>query len=343
MSDSMYEKLKDNAYFPYFDVKKKHDMKDLSREECMQIFAKMNEERKPFMHRYENPFMNIPSYADKFFGMFSEEDDIVVQEKIDGSNSHIHVTKDGVTCYGNNYILNEKNHLQGFWYWCNDHFGQVPEQFYDLDIYGEWLVPHHCEYPAERYGEFYVFDVMEDGCYWTQDRVKQLAEICGFAYAPVFYEGKFQSWKHLMTFVGKTALGGKKGEGIVVKNQSQLNADTQQFYIKIVDVEFQETRHAHGKIKTVNVDRVEKKKNYMDLTASIVTEARVRKILFKLVEDGELPSDWKKLEDDDLLKRVRGAVIKDCMKEEKETVDKIGNAFGYFCGEQIIKIARTIE
>ena len=29
MSDSMYEKLKDNVYFPYFDVKKKHDMKDL--------------------------------------------------------------------------------------------------------------------------------------------------------------------------------------------------------------------------------------------------------------------------------------------------------------------------
>ncbi len=262
MSEKMYEKLKDNVYFPYFDVKKKHDMKGLSREECMQIFAKMNEERKPFMHRYENPFMNIPSYADKFFGMFSEEDDIVVQEKIDGSNSHIHVTKDGVTCYGNNYILNEKNHLQGFWYWCNDHFGQVPEQFYDLDIYGEWLVPHHCEYPAERYGEFYVFDVMEDGCYWTQDRVKQLAEICGFAYAPVFYEGKFQFWKHLMTFVGKTALGGKKGEGIVVKNQSRLNADTQQFYIKIVDVEFQETRHAHGKIKTVNVNRKEKIKIY---------------------------------------------------------------------------------
>ena len=41
MSEKMYEKLKDNAYFPYFDVKKKHDMKDLSREECMQIFAKM--------------------------------------------------------------------------------------------------------------------------------------------------------------------------------------------------------------------------------------------------------------------------------------------------------------
>lgn len=76
MSDSMYEKLKDNVYFPYFDVKKKHDMKDLSREECMKRFAEMNEERKPFMHRYENPFMNIPSYADKFFGMFSEEDKI---------------------------------------------------------------------------------------------------------------------------------------------------------------------------------------------------------------------------------------------------------------------------
>lgn len=52
MSEKMYEKLKDNVYFPYFDVKKKHDMKGLSREECMQIFAKMNEERKPFMHRY---------------------------------------------------------------------------------------------------------------------------------------------------------------------------------------------------------------------------------------------------------------------------------------------------
>ena len=74
MSDSMYEKLKDDVYFSYFEVKKKHDMKGLSREECMQIFAKMNEERKPFMHRYENPFMNIPSYADKFFGMFFPSD-----------------------------------------------------------------------------------------------------------------------------------------------------------------------------------------------------------------------------------------------------------------------------
>ena len=101
----------------------------------------------------------------------------------------------------------------------------------------------------------------------------------------------------------------------MVKNQSRLNADTQQFYIKIVDVEFQETRHSRGKIKTVNVDRVEKKKNYMDLTASIVTGARVRKILFKLVEDGELPSDWKKLEDD-----IYSAVMSEYLEDPRADV-----------------------
>ena len=78
------------------------------------------------MHRYENPFMNIPSYADKFFGMFSEEDDIVVQEKIDGSNSHIRVTKDGVTCYGNNYILNE------ILFWLSGSFFLFGQIFIDL-------------------------------------------------------------------------------------------------------------------------------------------------------------------------------------------------------------------
>ena len=340
---NMYEKLKDNPYIEYFDVKKKYDRRDMLREELREEYMHENERMKLYMNRYDNPFMNIPSYEDKMFRMFSKGDDIVIQEKIDGSNTHINVTGDGYTCYSNNYILNENNHLQGFWYWCRDHYVQVPQQYHGLDIYGEWLVPHHCEYPAERYGVFYVFDVMEHGNYWPQSSVEQLAKDCGFTYVPVFYHGEFQSWKHLMSYVGKTDLGGNKGEGIVVKNQSLLNSKKGQFYMKIVDVEFQETNRSRRVVKTVNMNRVLEMEEILMLTESIVTGPRVRKIILKQVEDGLLPAEWNVLDEQEILKVIKVEVITDCMKEEKEIVDKIGKNFGRYCIDRCLVLIKELK
>lgn len=334
----MYELLKDNPYFEYLDVKKKYDMRHLSRDECMAIFRKEKEAIAPYMNRYENQFVNIPNFDVRYIEMFDREDDIVVQEKIDGSNAHINVSDNGFTCYGNNYILNEHNHLQGFWYWCSKNYVSIPEKYYGLDIYGEWLVPHHCEYPASGYTDFYVFDVMEDGKYWSQDKVEELAKECNYSYAPVLYKGKFESWKHLVSFVGKTMLGGRKGEGIVVKNQSKLNSAKEQFYIKIVDVEFQETNKSRKEIKTVDMEKILKIEEDRLYAESIVTLPRVRKIVLKLIEANELPKDPGVMEEKALIGIVKSHVIRDCMKEEKEITDKLVGKFGKYCNDILVKM-----
>lgn len=335
----LYNKLKNNKYFDYFEIKKQYEKKGQSREELLQGF----EELKPFIWKYENPFMHIRNFENKFFDMFSEGDKIVIQEKIDGSNTHIHVSDNEFKSYSNSCILNEKNHLQGFWYWCKEHYTQIPDKYWGIDIYGEWLVPHHCKYPADKYGQFYVFDVMENGEYWPQERVELLARECGFEYAPVLFNGTFQSWKHIMSFVGQSKLGAKTGEGTVIKNQTTLNSSTKEFYVKIVDIEFQETNKSRQVIKTVNMDKVLEMEEELLLSKSIVTLPRVRKIILKLVDSHELPATWNELDDIDLLRSLKPYVFKDCVKEEKEITDKIGKKFGKYCNDLTLNAIQALK
>ena len=175
-----YMRLKDQPCFQYLELKRLYELRNLSKEERKSLFMTEKQNMVPYMERYENLFVKIPNFEERLFDMNGRSEHVVIQEKIDGSNAHLNVNGLQFQCFGNNYILNEKNHLQGFWFWCQEHYRQVPETYYGLDIYGEWLVPHHCQYPAERYGEFYVYDVMEDGKYWEQERVRMLASDCGF-------------------------------------------------------------------------------------------------------------------------------------------------------------------
>lgn len=339
----MYELLKGNRYFEFFEAKKAHDRSNLTREELLNEYRKENEFMRPYIIKYENPFMHIHSFDEIYFKMCLKGDEVVVQEKIDGSNAHLNVNNNTFQCYSNSCHLNEHNHLQGFWYWCKDHYGQILDKYNGLDIYGEWLVPHHCVYPAERYGEFYVFDVMENGQYWTQDRVEVLAKECNFKYAPVLYKGEFVSWRHIAGFVGRTCLGGEKGEGVVVKNQTTLNSVVKQFYTKLVDVEFQETNRPNHPIKTVSIDKLLEQEEKQALAESIVTLPRVRKIIFKLIDSTELPPEWQLMEEKDLLRIVKPQVFKDCIKEEKGIVERIGNTFGMYCNNLTIECIHKLK
>ena len=338
-----YEQLKDNKYIEYFQIKKRHDMREMTQEEIRECIQRENELMKPYMNRYENPFMHIHNFADKHIRMFTSEDEIVVQEKIDGSNAHFIVTEDGFECCGNNFILNEMNHLDGFWYWCRDNVEKVNAKYQGVSIYGEWLTPHHCEYPVDKYGEFYVFDVMENDQYWMQDRVEQLAIDCDLKYAPVLYHGKFESWKHLMSFVGQTQMSGTKGEGVVVKNQTRLNSSMYEFYIKIVDVEFQETNKSRQTIKTVNLKKVFEMEEQLSLSKSIVTVPRVRKAIFKLVESNELPAIWSTINAGEVARVVKRYVYNDCVREEPEVVAKIGKSFGRHCGNLVLEVVEELQ
>ena len=284
--------------------------------------------------RYENRFMNILSFEMKHFRFFNRGDRIVIQEKIDGSNTHVIRTGNSFSAFSNRLVLNEVQNLQGFYFWAKEHYQQIPPKYEGLSVYGEWLTPHHCWYPAGRFGEFYVFDVMDsNGNYWRQECVRELAAECGFQYAPVLYDGEFQNWQHVASFVGKTLLGGERGEGVVVKNQTNLNKQTNVFYVKVVSEEFQETNKARQVIKTLPLDEICKQEKAQKAACSIVTKVRVRKMLLQCIDNGELSPNWKNLPVNEIVKVVKGRVYKDCKKKKKEIVDSIGTVFGKYCND----------
>ncbi len=326
------EIIKKSKYAKYLLVvqNEEDEKQGLSREEQMAKWKSVTEAQKPFMEKYENPYIHISHGEDKKLFMFTPGDHILIQEKIDGSNAHLVAREGGFDCYGMNYHLNDKNTLQGFYHWCKDHYKNILSEFYGMKIYGEWLIPHHCEYQESFYCNFYVFDIMDGNSYLPQDEVKRFCELCNFSYVPVLYDGPFISWKETQKYIGQTVMGKNKGEGIVVKNISKLNKANKLFYIKLVDKEYQETHPARELIKALTPEALEEEDNRTSLVASIMTQARIRKIILKKVDIGLLPTYWKTLDAKAILKVVKKDLISDCYKEEREVVSMIGKNFANY-------------
>lgn len=337
--------LKQNKYAQYLSIIKnmEDETSGISREAQMEKWKKETERLRPFMDKYENPYIHINHGEEKKLYMFTPGDRVIIQEKIDGSNAHLIVSESGFECYGMNYHLNRENHLQGFYFWCEDHFKQVPSQYFGMKIYGEWLIPHHCEYQEEYYCNFYVFDIMDGNQYLSQDKVKEFCEQSGFSYVPVFYDGPFISWEATQKYVGKTVMGTGKGEGIVVKNLSKLNKANKLFYIKLVDKEYQETNPSREIIKTLTPEVFKEEDQKTAIAGSIITEARVRKMILKKADIGLLPVTWKTIPSNEVFKAVKKDVIKDCYKEEPDTIKKVGKNFPQYAESLIMTHIKNLQ
>lgn len=208
------------------------------------------------------------------------------------------------------------------------------------------FIVHNCKhtvpYPDERYNHFYAFDVYDTARekYLTQAEAKYIAKELGLTFVPVFYEGEFISWEHCTSFVGRTDLGGEYGEGVVVKNQTRLNDpnNRQPFYLKIVGEKFSETK-GH-KVKQVDPEKLKLQEEAIALVETVVTEARVTKILNKFVDEGILPENWGTTDMPIIARNLTKAVFEDCMKEEPDTVKQIPN-FGKLANSVCMKIVRS--
>lgn len=206
-----------------------------------------------------------------------------------------------------------------------------------------WLVSHTVKYPDDKYNNFYSYDIYdtEKEQYLLQSEVKEIVSRLGLIYVPVFYEGKFISWEHCMSFVGQTQMGGDIGEGIVIKNQTRLNDPNGRlpFYIKIVGDKFQETKKI--KKKKPNPQDLEMINQNLELAKTIITRARIEKLLNKFVDEGILPEKWGAKEMPIVAKNLTKAVYDDCVKEEPDTVKQISN-FGKVANKICMQIAKEI-
>lgn len=280
---------------------------------------------------------------------FRAGDHIVVQEKIDGANFSIRYdAEDGtIKAFSRKTLLSPTNNLRGAFEWSQR---LDPQKVKDVlgenqVLFAEWLVPHTVAYPSERYQQAYCYDIydLETQGYLSQDVVKEKVDRLGLTYVPVFFDGEFTSWEDILKYVGVTALGGEMGEGIVVKNQTRLNDPELRipFYTKIVAEKFCETK-AHKSRKPVDPDALLAREQAKAVTESIVTEARVRKLLHKMVDNGIIPENWDEHSMAVIAKNIGRDVYDDCLKEEPETVALVGDSFGKLASSTTMRIVREI-
>lgn len=292
-------------------------------------------------------FMDIERFKQSHIAGFNKGDHIVIQEKIDGANCAVRYDPetDSIVAQSRKNILGLQNNLRGFWEWTQTLNKELVKAVLgnNLVLFGEWLVPHSVKYPNEKYNHTYFYDVYdtENGSYLPQDKVRAIISSLNLTYVPVFYDGEFISWEHCNEFVGKTALGGEYGEGIVVKNQTRLNDPNTRmpFYTKIVGEKFAETK-GHTQ-KVIAPEKIKAAEENKALAETIVTEARVSKLLNKMVDEGILSEDWGAKDISIVAKNLTKAVYADCVKEEPDTVNHISD-FGKTANSIAMSIARKI-
>lgn len=290
--------------------------------------------------------MDITRLKDKYVSCFDKGDEIVISEKIDGANFSFRYDEESncIAAFSRKTQLDYNNTLRGAWGWVQQlDVNKVKDVLStDLIVFAEFLVPHTVRYPQDKYQKPYVFDVFNitEGKYLTQDKAHEIANKLGMTYVPIFYKGEFISWEHIQSFVGKTELGGEYGEGVVIKNMTKLNnPDTRQpFYIKIVGEQFQETKPMKQKLP-VDTKLITYR---TELVESIVTPARVTKLVHKLIDAGVIREDWDEHDLGVIAKNIGKLTYEDCMKEEPDVVKEAGDNFGKIAHRTAMKIVRSM-
>lgn len=303
-------------------------------------------------------YLDIERCKQKYAETFNVGEDIVIQEKIDGSNASIRYDEESGTlkAFSRRLELNADNTLNGFWDYVQtlnlDTFKEILGSRYI--VFGEWMgAKHAIKYPENVYGKFWMFDVWDTQTeqYLPYEETRSFYDkliACGneenkFNFVPVFYIGKFESWEKTSELVGRTEVGAEPtGEGIVIKRQNCLDSKSSRlpFYVKIVSEQFSEV-HKSKKQKAIDPEAIAKKEANLALAATIVTPQRVQKMIYKFIEDGLLPQDWDEHNLKDISKILPNAIYRDCVKEENETVQQVED-FGKVAAKLSMSIVRDL-
>lgn len=250
-------------------------------------------------------------------------DYIIITEKIDGANASFRLDETnplGVSCYSRNTPLDENNRLRGFYDWVLNNIVPIKDKLeQDAIYYGEWCCPHKIQYKPEAQYNFYLFSIwdIETESYIGDNLVRYQAEKLNIKTVPYFYEGEFISFEHMMSFVGKSDLTiePNTGEGIVVKNVDYFDKYDKQCFVKLVSEKFAEVQKQKPP-KNPNADKS------TIIIKSVLTKARVEKLIHKLIDEGMLSEDFDISSMGIILKLLGNRVYEDIMKEESDLLSE---------------------
>ena len=285
-------------------------------------------------------------------GAFEPGDLISITTKIDGANASIawDQTTGKLEIFSRTNLLSSPGALRGFYDYIKVNVEpKIPwttlDCANDIVIFGEWCISHTVKYNDDWYNKWRVYDIWDksQNSYWGQDMVKSFCKKFGLEYVEELYYGPFISWDHCRSFIGKSRAYGPSQEGVVIKNQSKLGLENRDpVYIKIVDEKFKESQHSKKEKKQLSPEEEAEKQKAAELAASIVTEARVRKLILKLVDEGLVQAELQPKDMGAVMKLLPKRCFADCLKEEPETVKQLGEFAGKFIAAETAKQARKI-
>ena len=279
-------------------------------------------------------------------GAFHIGDHIQITEKIDGTNDSVVYNSETqkLDAFSRKKELDFSNTNRGFWNYVQTLNPELFARYPDYIFFGEWLVQHSLAYNDDAWNRWYVYDIYDarNETYLPQTIVKQLCDEFGLEYIHVMYDGEFQGWDHVRQFMNSSRYGDSQ-EGVVVKNQDMLafvEDAAIPSYIKLVNQEFTETKaHSH---KEVDPNKVAARANAQEVMSQVVTEARVRKEIHKMVDEGLLPEEITPQDMKTIAQYLPKRIYDDCVKEEPEIVASAGELGGKACSSIAMALAKTI-
>lgn len=274
---------------------------------------------------------------------FRVGDTISITEKIDGANSSIYYDsqQDILRCFSSRNELDFSNQLRGFLPFVQSMdkkpFAKYPEYIF----FGEWLVKHSVIYEQNHYNRWYLFSVYDkQSAKWLQQNfVKDFAEEFGFDYAHELYYGKFISWEHCISFANSPVYG-EQQEGIVIKNQTALEEERGPHILKFVNSSFKETQRRNHRQKLEDTNKLKEKEAAERYIRMIVTEARVMKIFYKLIDEEIIPERFDLKDMKIIAQNLPKRVYEDCVKEELSILQKAGEFGGKLCNKVTMEIIK---
>lgn len=285
---------------------------------------------------------------------FKLNDDIVITEKLDGSNSQV-CYEDGVLhACSRRLELNHANTLNGFWNFVqndlatNPLFMRVATHLPHLVWFGEWnlngnKIKSYNKKWEKTWVVYHIYDTKAER-WWDQDAVQYLCKEAGLEFIHVLYDGKFTGWADIEEFLHKNTYG-EMQEGIVICNESakarnEVYGTHDPWILKIVNTEFSEKMKKTKREKTA--EEIAELDKCAEIVAQIVTRRRVEKGIERLRDDGILPMSLTPADMKIVAQHLPKEIYNDCVKEENDLVIEAGEHFGKQCGQATMKHAREI-
>ena len=296
------------------------------------------------------------------FGQDGTEDildgDIVIQPKVDGSNVAIYVygNEETKVARRNGFIDFGARQFQPFVDWVasiEETLSKYREELSDNEgfiFYGEFS-DNQNKLKYDSKSPFILFDVLYDdgtfveaedwqgpkGEFLSYSLVKKWADRLNCDLVPVIYEGDGGEWslEKLEEIVDRESyLGGCKEEGIVVKRYGALTRYHRVYFTKLVAEDFKEKMNVSTKPKLTS--------SMGDWIAdTYFTEARLRKGIQKLKEDGQWDDSFAKKN----IGKLIGTVTKDIHEEAYQDIADKAAKIAWRDGAKVIatKVAPALD